>query len=91
MARPTPTDLAFVQLVDRYLDVVEAIKRLGPKTLFDYRNYVESYIKPRLGRVLANELQPSDLMKWQVELSRNGAVKREGGLSSNTIRLARAP
>ncbi len=90
-ARAIDRDLTVGQLVDRYLEVAEAMKRLGPKTLFDYRNYVESYIRLRLGHLLANELQPSDLVKWQVELSRNGAVKREGGLSSNTIRLARAP
>ncbi len=90
-AKAIDRDLTVSQLIDGYLEVAEAMKRLGPKTLFDYRNYVDSYIRPQLGRVLANELQPSDLVKWQVELSRNGAVKREGGLSSNTIRLARAP
>ena len=67
------------------------MKRLAPKTLFDYRNYADVYIRPHLGDRLADELQPRDVIEWQVTLSRSGARKRPGGLSSNTIRLARAP
>ncbi len=78
-------------LVDRYLIEAEAMKRLAPKTLFDYRNYLDSYIAPFLGDRLADELQPRDVIEWQVALSLRGARKRPGGLSSNTIRLARAP
>ena len=79
------------ELVDRYLDEAEAMDRLAPKTLFDYRNYADSYIGPYLGDRVAGEVEPRDVIEWQVTLSQSGARKRAGGLSSNTIRLARAP
>ncbi|MEM9890470.1 MAG: site-specific integrase [Actinomycetota bacterium] len=89
--RGLDTSTTVGRLVDRYLEVAEAMEQLGPKTVFDYRNYNESYIKPHLGHVLAHELQPAQIVEWQVTLSRSGAVKTGEGLSSNTIRLARAP
>jgi hypothetical protein len=39
------------ELVARYLDESESLQRLGRKTLFDYRNYLASYIEPHLGQV----------------------------------------
>ena len=89
--RGVDTGMTVGQLIERYLNVAQAMEQLGPKTLFDYRNYNVSYITPHLGNLLAHELQPRQVVEWQVRLSRSGAVKTGKGLSSNTIRLARAP
>ncbi len=36
-------------LLELYLVEAEAMNRLAPKTLFNYRNYVDSYIVPHPG------------------------------------------
>jgi Arm DNA-binding domain len=47
---PSPVALLSVaELVERYLDECEASNRLGPKTLFDYRHYLDDYIRPWIG------------------------------------------
>lgn len=78
-------------LLEMYLAEAEAMNRLAAKTLFDYRNYVDSYIVPHLGDVNVHKLTAQRITQWQLDLARSGARKSGRGLSSNTIRLARAP
>ncbi|MGB5756496.1 MAG: tyrosine-type recombinase/integrase, partial [Acidimicrobiales bacterium] len=79
------------ELVGEYLDEAESLQRLGPKTLFDYRNYAASYINPHLGDRVAADVTPAVVSDWQLLLATRGAVKTGGPLSPGTIRLARAP
>ncbi|MDH3294409.1 MAG: site-specific integrase [Acidimicrobiia bacterium] len=83
--------LTVSQLVGEYLDEAESLHRLGPKTLFDYRNYAQSYIDPHIGDVLASALTPAAVSEWQLALATGGAVKTGRALAPGTIRLARAP
>ena len=83
----TPT---VAELIDAYLAEAESMHRLAPKTLFDYRNYADSYIVPHLGHMKLVEVTPSVISTWQVTLSKFGSVKKGGPLAPGTIRLARA-
>ena len=88
------------QLLDLYLDGIDADQRLGAKTRFDYRHYAGDYVRPHLGAVRVRDLSPELLLAWQRKLTKEGATKRfkdeDGtllpprGLSPNTIRLARS-
>ncbi|MEM9562163.1 MAG: site-specific integrase [Actinomycetota bacterium] len=75
----------------RYLDEAESLQRLGRKTLFDYRNYLASYIEPHIGEMPAGELTPELVGDWQLLLATKGSVKTGGPLAPGSIRLARAP
>ncbi len=79
------------ELIDRFLAEASSMGRLSAKTLFDYRNYADSYIVPHLGTSAVAELTHNDIASWQLTLSERGSVKTGGQLSANTIRLARAP
>ena len=46
------------ELLDLYLDGLDADARMAPKTRFDYRNYSESYIRPLLGRRKVRDITP---------------------------------
>ena len=43
-------------LVKEYLDDCEATERLGVKTLFDYRHYLDDYIRPWIGSMLVHDV-----------------------------------
>lgn len=92
-AQPSSTvaELTVRQLVEQYLDESEATERLGPKSLFDYRHYLEDYIDPWIGSLRVRELSAEVVASWQHKLATEGATKTGRGLSPNTIRLARAP
>ncbi len=75
----------------RYLDDCEATGRLGPKSLFDYRHYLDDYITPWIGSRLVREIDAETIASWQIHLATEGRKKTGTGLSPNTIRLARAP
>ncbi len=89
--RPARERITVVELIDRYLAEATSMGRLSVKTLFDYRNYFDSYIVPHLGAVPADELTRNNIADWQLTLSERGSVKSGGPLAANTIRLARAP
>ena len=79
------------EVLDKYLAEAEAMGRLSAKTLFDYRNYANSYIVPHLGSLTLADLDRQRITEWQLLLAERGAVKTGRPLSANTIRLARAP
>ncbi|MFN3219210.1 MAG: tyrosine-type recombinase/integrase [Acidimicrobiales bacterium] len=83
--------LTVTELVTRYLDDCEATGRLGPKSLFDYRHYLDDYITPWIGSKLVREIDAETIASWQIRLATGGGKKKATGLSPNTIRLARAP
>ncbi len=89
--RPVRERLTVGELIARYLAEAELMGRLSAKTLFDYRNYSNSYIIPHLGPTIVSELSRNDIAAWQLLLSERGSVKTGGPLAANTIRLARAP
>ncbi len=80
------------QLIDKCLDEAEAMKRLGVKTLYDYRSNVDAYIRPWIGHIKIHDLTAEHVSAWQLDLAERGATQRaKKQLSSNTIRLARSP
>ena len=87
----TVSGLTVRQLVEQYLDECEATERLGAKSLFDYRHYLDDYIDPWIGSLLVRELTADVVASWQHKLATEGGKKTGRGLSPNTIRLARAP
>lgn len=89
---PSPVALLTVaELVERYLEECEASNRLGPKTLFDYRHYLEDYIRPWIGDLAVGDVDAEVIAAWQHTLAERGATKSGRGLGPNSIRLARAP
>ncbi len=47
--RPAPGGLTVNELLDLYLDGLDADGRLSAKTRFDYRHYGDDYVRPHLG------------------------------------------
>jgi integrase len=90
LIRPSRGGLTVDELLDIYLDGVEADGRLSPKTCHDYRVFVDTYVRPRLGKKRARDVTPDVILAWQRSLSKNGG-KNGRPLAPNTIRLARAP
>jgi integrase len=85
------TGLTVRQLVEQYLEDCEATGKLSPKTMFDYRHYLDDYIQPWLGDKLVRDVTPETVASWQRHLATSGSTKSGRGLSPNSIRLARSP
>lgn len=79
------------ELLDLYLDGIDADCRLSAKTRFDYRKNADVYVRPILGDRRAREVNPEVVLAWQRSLAKTGGAKTGKPLSANTIRLARAP
>ncbi len=78
--------VTFEKFVDKWLsDYAE--KQLQPKTLYRYREMLNSRIIPCLGHLKLNKVQPMHLLEFYNNLKENGIRKdnREGGLSDRTI------
>ena len=78
------------ELLDLYLDGIDADGVLGPKTRFDYRCSADAYVRPWLGRRRVRDLTPELVLAWQRQLLENGGTKAGQPLSPNSVRLARA-
>lgn len=78
-------------LLDLYLDGLDADGRLSAKTRFDYRKNAAVYVRPWLGKKRVRELSPETILAWQRRLTVGGGVKDGKALSANTVRLARSP
>lgn len=89
--RPSPTLLSVGELMDLYLDGLDADDVLGAKTRYDYRRNTEAYIRPWLGERKVRDVTPEVILTWQRKLSQGGGSKIGKPLAPNTIRLARAP
>ena len=89
--KPSKVTLTVDQLLDEYLDGIDADGRLSPKTCFDYRHYADYYVRPHLGKKRVRDVTPEVVLAWQRKLTTGGAIQSERGLKANTVRLARAP
>ncbi|MFN0028395.1 MAG: tyrosine-type recombinase/integrase [Acidimicrobiales bacterium] len=85
------TGMSVNELMDWYLDGLDADDRLSGKTRFDYRVNTNSYIRPWLGPKNVRDVTPELIIKWQRKLVAEGGRKKGQPLSPNTVRLARAP
>ena len=89
------------ELLDLYLDGIDADQNLALKTRFDYRQYAEDYISPYIGDRRVRDVTPEVILAWQRKLLKEGGAKRKKGkdgkpgpgkpLSPNTVNRVRAP
>lgn len=91
LLRPTPAGLSVDNLLDLYLDGLDADETLSAKTRYDYRHYAADYVRPLLGSHKVRDVTPEVILAWQRQLSKAGGTKKSKPLAPNTIRLARAP
>lgn len=90
-AASLPVSLTVDDLLDRYLDGLDADEKLSAKTRFDYRHNAKSYVRPWLGTKKVRDLTPEVILAWQRRLLAGGGTKGGKPLSANTVRLARSP
>lgn len=73
-------------LVERWLPTKKA--QLRPSTYASYKNNVENHIKPRIGHIQLQKLQPEDLDTFYARLLVDGRLNgKGGGLSPKTVRI----
>src|SRR4051794_62075 len=89
--RSSTASLTINELLDTYLDGIDADQSLARKTRFDYRKNADAYVRPWLGNKRVRDVSPEMIVKWQRKLADSGGTKNGKALSANTIRLARAP
>ena len=89
--RPGTAAMTVSELLDLYLDGIDADARLSVKTRFDYRKNAEVYVRPLLGPKRLRDVTPEAVLEWQRRLAKEGGAKDGKPLAPNTIRLARAP
>ncbi|MDQ6784570.1 MAG: Arm DNA-binding domain-containing protein, partial [Actinomycetota bacterium] len=87
----TPAGTTVDELMDLYLDGLDADGRLSAKTRFDYRHATDDYIRPHLGSKRVRDVSPEAVLAWQRKLTKGGGTKAGKPLSANSVRLARAP
>jgi integrase len=89
--RPSSNLLTVNELLDLYLDGIDADGRLSAKTCFDYRHYADKYVRPLLGNRKVRDVTPDVVLAWQRKVLKTGGVKHGQALAPNTVRLARSP
>ena len=89
-AASLPVSLSVDDLLDLYLDGLDADEKLSAKTRFDYRHNATSYVRPWLGKKRVRDLTPEVILAWQRQLLAGGGTKGGKPLSANTVRLARS-
>lgn len=89
--RAIPPTTTLNDLLDLYLDGLDADGRLSAKTRFDYRHYTDHYVRPLLGAKKLRDVTSDAILAWQRQLAKDGGRKTGKPLAANTIRLARAP
>jgi len=89
--KAAPGSLTVNELLDLYLDGIDADRQLSAKTCFDYRHYADDYVRPHLGAKRVRDVTPEVILLWQRKLMKEGGTKDKKPLSANTVRLARSP
>lgn len=84
------SSLTVDELLDLYLDGIDADGILAAKTRYDYRRNAGLYVRPLLGPLPVTQLSAEVLLSWQRTLATGEASARGRPLAPNTIRLARA-
>ena len=74
--------------LDVYLDRREASGECREATLRDYRHKLDLYVRPMLGHVRLEALNPDVIQSWMTTLTRKGAPKSRGGVSPRTVSYA---
>jgi integrase len=91
LVKPSGGGLTVNDLLDLYLDGIDADQRLSPKTRHDYRVYAGTYVRRFIGDRRVRDITPEVVLTWQRKLLKEGGMKNGKPLAPNTIRLARAP
>ena len=91
LVKPSAVALTVNELLDLYLDGLDADQRLSAKTRHDYRVYAQTYVRKPLGNGKVRDVTPELILTWQRRLLAEGGAKDGRPLAPNTIRLARAP
>jgi len=91
LVKPARGSLTVDELLDLYLDGIDADEKLSMKTRYDYREKADAYVRPLLGKKRVRDVTPEVILSWQRKLLQEGGGKRGKKLAPNTIRLARAP
>jgi integrase len=91
LIKPSRAGLTLNELLDQYLDGIDADRKLSAKTCHDYRVFADVYIRPHLGTQRVRDVTADVIVAWQRKLLKEGGHRRGRPLSANTIRLARAP
>ena len=89
--KPVARGTTVNQLLDLYLDGLDADGRLSAKTRFDYRHSADDYVRPHLGSKRVRDVTPEVVLNWQRKLAHEGGTKTGSPLSPNSVRLARSP
>jgi integrase len=86
--KASPGGMTVNELMDLYLEGLEADQRVSVKTRHDYRVLAETYVRNAIGLVKVRDVTPEVVLTWQRKLRRRSDGKP---LAPNTVRLARAP
>jgi integrase len=81
-----PSRLSFTEFVERWFrDYGE--KQLAPKTLYRYKEILNSRVLPAMGHLKVEQIRPTHLMEFYTNLQEDGirADGKPGGLSEKTI------
>ncbi len=68
------------ELLDKWLAHIEAVGKARPKTIYEYRRKIDGRIRPALGSVRLNRLEPDTLDGWYQRWLAEG-------LSPSTVRI----
>jgi hypothetical protein len=79
--RSAPTGITVSDLLDLYLDGLDADQRLSEKTRYDYRHSTEDYVRPHLGNLRLRDVTP-DAILAEEERGRQ-AASRQGPLAEH--------
>jgi len=76
--KPGAVALTVNELLDLYLDGLDADQRLSPKTRHDYRVYAQTYVRKPLGNRKVRDVTPELILTWQRRLLAEGEPRTAG-------------
>lgn len=68
LVKPNSGSLIVDELLDIYLDGIDADERLSLKTRFAYRYKPDDYVRPLLGRIKLRDVTSTTVLAWQQRL-----------------------
>lgn len=80
-----PTKVTLAEYFERWLKNTKKPK-VATTTYDGYENRYNAYIKPRLGDILLQKLKFYHIEDFLADLREDGAIRKEGGLSENTLK-----
>jgi integrase len=83
LIRPEKTTLG--QYLERWLKDY-ARPNTAPRTAEGYETIIRQHLSPKLVHIPLAQLKPEHLQKYYAEMLASGRIKREGGLSAQTVR-----